>query len=243
MSNLPAVNVSQLSTSLTEARTRISLDSPDGLPFLRLLKSGEWVYSADDVDVLEGSVWAVNPSTLAEGFCAWSNGELVGEQMAPMTGTPVLLSQLPDVGAQWKKQIAFMLQCLDGEDEGVIVLYKTTSKGGIKASNKLIAEIIKQIDDDPEAIVPMVKLETDNYKHKEYGKIYTPIFEVESFMGFDGMPDAPSEPEAEADEPEDEPEQIEKDEAPAEKPKARRRATPAAEPEAPAKRRRRPVAK
>jgi hypothetical protein len=61
MSNLPAVNPTELGNALVAAKSRISMDAGDQ-PFLRLLKSGEWVYSADDVEVQEDSIWAVNPA-------------------------------------------------------------------------------------------------------------------------------------------------------------------------------------
>lgn len=214
MSNLPAVNPAALGKALTQATQRVALDSGSN-PYLRLLKSGEWVYSADDIDVQEGSLWAVNPSTLSEGFAAWGNGDLKGEEMAPMTGDPITMSSLPDVGAQWKKQIGFLLRCMNGDDEGTQVLYKTTSRGGLKAANKLIAEIVEQIEADPANIVPVITLEMDSYKHKEYGKIYTPIFEVKDFMNFEtvqepvkdeALPDTEDEAEdAEFEEVEEEP--------------------------------------
>ena len=41
MSNLPAVNPTELGNALVAAKSRISMDAGDQ-PFLRLLKSGEW---------------------------------------------------------------------------------------------------------------------------------------------------------------------------------------------------------
>ncbi len=211
MSNLPAVNPSELAKSLTAAKSRISRDAGDN-PFLRLIKSGEWVYGADDVEVQEGSLWVINSASLSEGFAAWGKGGsgLQGEEMVPMTGTPVVLTDLPDVGAQWKKQIGFMLYCLNGDDKGTQVLYKTTSVGGLKAANQLIQNIVDQIKSAPEAILPIVALETDSYKHKEYGKIYTPIFEVKDWTGFDAIESEVAEEietaeEVEAEEVEEEP--------------------------------------
>ena len=188
MSNLPAVNPTELGNALVAAKSRISMDAGDQ-PFLRLLKSGEWVYSADDVEVQEDSLWAVNPSSINEGYAAWGKGELLGEEMAPMAGVPVLATSLPDVGAKWTKQIAFVLKCLNGEDAGTQVLYKTTSKGGLKAFNKLLSELIEQIEKDGTHIVPVITLEMDSYKHKEYGKIYTPIFNVKDWLDFGGLKD------------------------------------------------------
>jgi hypothetical protein len=182
-SNLPAVNVPDLGKSLVAAKQRRVPDSGD-MPFLRLIKSGEWVYGSDDVDVQEGSKWAANPTTLMEGFCAWGDGELLGEEMQPMTNpTPLFSANLPDVGAPYKRQIAIQFVCINGDDEGQAVMYKTSSKGGLKAASGLIDAIITQIettaDDDGEPpIVPVIKFEVSHYKHKEYGRVYTPILDI-----------------------------------------------------------------
>lgn len=187
--NLPAVNAKELGGALAAAKTRIATESGD-YPFLRLLKSGEWVYSADDVEVQEGSLWAINPASFSEGYVAWGKGSLEGEEMQPMTSaTPIVLASLPDVGHPWKKQVAFILCCMNGEDEGQQVLYKASSKGGLKAANAMLNSVIEQIEADPAHIVPTVELEMDSYKHKEYGKIYTPIFAIDSWINFDGMPE------------------------------------------------------
>jgi hypothetical protein len=226
--NLPAVNPSDLSKALTSAQTRLSNATGDN-PFLRLIKSGEWVYSADDIEVQEGSLWAVNSASLSEGYAAWGKGGagLLGEEMAPMTGTPIVITDLPDVGAQWKKQVGFLLYCLNGDDKGTQVLYKTTSVGGSKAAGKLIQLIVEQIEKDPGNIMPVVSLDMDSYKHKEYGKIYTPIFEVKDWMPLDAVAEDTPEPVAEDTPEEDTPEEdTPEEDAPepvAEKPKSTKR--------------------
>jgi len=177
--NLPALNPQALAKALSTAKSRIATDSESN-PFLRLLKSGEWVYSADDIDVQEGSLWAVNTHSLSEGYAAWGarGVGLLGEGMAPMTGTPVLLADLPVVDVDYKKQVGFLLYCTNGDDKGTQVLYKTTAIGGLKAVNKLVQAIIEQVDVDPAHIMPLVELEMSSYKHPDYGKIYTPIFSI-----------------------------------------------------------------
>lgn len=257
--NLPAVNPQALAKSLTLAKSRIATDSESN-PFLRLLKSGEWVYSADDIDVQEGSLWAVNTTSLSEGYAAWGKrgAGLLGEAMAPMTGTPVVLADLEVVAEPYKKQVGFLLYCLNGDDKGTQVLYKTTAVGGLKAVNKLVQAIIEQAEVDPSQMMPVVELEMSSYKHAEYGKIFTPIFAVRDWMDLNATDEAPEEEESEPYEADDMPEDVidaeeeEEEEAPVAKkaaPKKRKRTVAAAEPEAeaeeeeaPAPRKRKPAA-
>jgi hypothetical protein len=39
--------------------------------------------------------------------------------------------------------------------------------------------------------VAIVKLKKDHYAHKSYGKIYTPVFEVQEWVSMDGEPEEP----------------------------------------------------
>tara|TARA_R110000787_G_scaffold14333_2_gene44222 strand:+ start:5426 stop:6094 length:669 start_codon:yes stop_codon:yes gene_type:complete len=186
MQHLPAVNPTALAKGLTQAKERISIDSGD-IPYLKLAKHGEWTYGSDDVEVQEGAKWAVNPNSFSEGYVAWGSGEILGEEMRSMVaGVPVLLNELPDVGKPWKKQVSYLLRCMNGDDEGQQVLYKVSSKGGLKAAQKLINEVIVQIDKDPLNIVPVIELKMTSYKHKQYGTIFNPITDPLDFVDFDG---------------------------------------------------------
>lgn len=192
--NLPAVNIQQLGKQLAERTKQVRLEQGE-VPFLRLLKEGLWVYGADDIEVQPGSLWAANPTSLMDGFCAWGDSELLGEEMQPMTSpTPLLASQMADVGAPWKRQIAVQMVCLNGEDQGQAVLYKTSSKGGLKAASGLIDAIIEQIELGSSDIVPIMKLETDSYKHKKYGKIYTPVLDIAEWRSLTDAPEPTTDP-------------------------------------------------
>jgi len=219
MTNLPA-NLNSLVTSLETATVAVSQASGSD-PFLRLLKSGEWVYGGDDIDVEKDSKWAANPNSFALGFQAWTTGgELAGEELALVSEAPILKSQLEDVGAEWKPIIACQLVCTSGEDKGVTVLFKTSSKGGIKALNGLMKELVSRIKDPKAegAYIPVINLDTDNYKHKTYGRIYTPVLTVVAWL--EDTADLTPEPEAEAEPEVVEAEVVEPEE---EKPAPRRR--------------------
>ncbi len=73
------------------------------------------------------------------------------------------------------------------------VRFTTTSVGGKRAVQTLAAEIAAQVDKDPTKPVPIVRLKKEHYQHKTYGKIYTPMFVVQSWMDMSGA----AEPEVE----------------------------------------------
>lgn len=178
--NLPVISPQELAKVLAQRSQQLSAGSGE-FPFLKMDKSGEWMYGTDEVEVQEGSLWAINPASFIEGYIAWGEGEVIAEEMAPMTAQPIVKATLPAADGSkrgWEKQIGFNLYCLNGEDKGQEVIFKVSSKGGIKGARMVIDEVVKQIAIDPSHMVPQVLLKTSHYKHKEYGKIYNPIFEV-----------------------------------------------------------------
>lgn len=186
---LPPADVNAYKQSL-KAMSTAAKSSLGGLPFLRMGKDGEWVYGADNTEVEENSLWAVNPFSMSLGFIAWgtgaAEGTVLGEQMARVGEMPVQRGNLPEVGSEWTPCCAFELVCLIGEDKGTHVLYKTNSVGGRRAFSDMMQLIAAAMDEPEGKCVPIVVLDADSYPHKKYGKIYTPIFDVKKWV----MPDA-----------------------------------------------------
>lgn len=165
-----------------------------GDPFLRLLKDGGWVYSAENIEVEDGSTWAVNPMSLRHGWVSWTDNKneknkIVGEIMVPMTAPIPLETELRDTGWRWDRQVSFQLKCMSGEDMGEQTLYKTVSVGGMNAVSKLVGDIMAQLDKDPEHPVPIIQLLSDSYLHKVYGKTYVPVFRVVGWASMTAAPD------------------------------------------------------
>ncbi len=175
-----------------------------GSPFLRMLTDGSWVYGAENIEVEEGSQWAINPFSIEHGWVSWTDhdkkskqtNEVVGEVMVPMTSPLPPQTELRDTGWEWSQQLKFTLKCLTGEDKGEQVEYKTTSVGGMNAMKAVIAALMKQLDTDDTRPVPVVSLATDHYQHKKYGKTYTPIFEIVDWVEL-----TDSDPEVEQEDP------------------------------------------
>lgn len=214
MANLP-LDPTAFSSALANA---IQSSDPDGdSQFIKMSKAGEWMYGQDETDVQEGSIWAVDPRSIQKGFVAWDDGTLMGEEMSPIFGggPAILKHQLPAIdGGSWKEQIGFTMVCTNGDDEGTQCVFKTSSKGGRKAVKKYMSELQGQMTDNPDNCVALVNLETDFYKHKEYGRIYNPILIVTKWVTLDTAPAAASE---------EEPPKETAEEEPAKQPKRKRR--------------------
>ena len=183
--NLPAV--ASLAASLRSVASDVGAG---GTVILKMEKAGVWVFGADQPEVEADSQWAVNPFSFVHGFIAWGDGEVLGEKMVPVS------QPLPEVPAApagakkgWETQIGMSLKCVSGEDKGLEVRYTTTSVGGKKAVQQLAVALAAQVESDQTNPVPIVTLKKDHYTHKQYGKIYTPVFTVVSWTGMEGEPE------------------------------------------------------
>ena len=182
MSNLPAHLVDAIGAM---EKAAVSIDTAVGdFSYLKLTKAGEWVHGADEDEINPKSLFAVSTESFCAGFQAWDDGVLAGEEIALLTSPPVTKADLENVGADWKPLIGFHLLCISGPDKGLVLSYKTTSKGGIKEVNTLMKSIVAHVKSGKHDgnLVPVVALTTDSYRHKKYGKIYTPVIEIADWL-------------------------------------------------------------
>ena len=194
------------------SNVRQSIVTAGGDPFLRLLQDGSWVFGAENIEVEEDSLWAVNPYSLEHGFVCWTDydqkkekrsNKTLGERMVPMTESPPLEHELPEYEFPWVQQLSISVVCVQGAHEGTQVLYKATSEGGKRAVRELVGAIMAQLDADPGRPVPIVVLDSGHYTHKVWGKTYTPSIVVTDWETMDatelsgGAADEAGEPEEE----------------------------------------------
>ena len=180
--NLPSVQ--SLSASLRSLQTEAS---PSGGIILKMDKTGHWVFGADQTEIEDDSRWAVNPFSFVHGYIAWGNGEVLGEKMVSISQPLPELEPAPSGAAKgWEKQVGLSLKCMTGEDEDMDVRYSATSVGGKKAVQELAVAIAEQVDKDPTLPVPVVELRKEHYQHKQYGKIFSPIFKIVDWATMDG---------------------------------------------------------
>ena len=182
LANLPPV--SSLSVALRQLEKDVG---PAGSVILKMDKRGDWVFGADQTEVDDGTLWAVNPFSFVHGFIAWGDGEVLGEKMVSVS-QPLPEMEPAPAGAKrgWETQVGMSLKCISGPDNGLEVRYNVTSVGGKRAVQGLAVAIAQQVESDQTKPVPVVTLKRDHYTHKSYGKIYTPMFEVQEWMSMDG---------------------------------------------------------
>ena len=201
MSNLVAFksaglpSVQSLSSALRVAAQQAA--PAGGTVILKMDRTGHWVFGSDQDEVESGSKWAVNPFSFLHGFIAWGDGAVLAEKLVPMVEPlPEVDAAPPGASKGWEMQVGMSLKCISGEDAGMEARFTATSVGGKRAVQELALAVADQADKDQAKIVPVVTLGKDHYQHKSYGRIYTPVFDVQEWTSMDG-PSA----EASADEP------------------------------------------
>ena len=188
--------------------------------FCKMTRNGEFVFGAEDTEFQEGSLWAVNPGGLQHGWIAWGDaandteGQMLGERMGPAAQPLILQTDLPEVRGKWGKCISLHMRCTNGDDEGVQVVFKSSSSGGIKGYAALLTQIVARIQAKKPDFVAVVECLSSRYKHPKYSWIHNPDFKVRDWMTMEGVTAAEPEAIEQDDSPEPEPEQ----------PKRRRRA-------------------
>jgi len=196
--NAKLPSVQNLSTALRSLEHEVG---GTGMAILKMDKTGHWVFGADQTEIEEDSTWAVNPFSFVHGYIAWGEGDVLGEKMVPVAD-PLPEMDVPPPGAKrgWELQVGMSLKCMSGEDKGLEVTYNVTSVGGKRAVQKLALDIAAQVEKDQTKPVAVVRLKKEHYTHKSYGRIYTPIFDITSWIGLDGQADEmpASEPAADA---------------------------------------------
>jgi hypothetical protein len=180
--NLPSVQ------SLTSALRSVAADvgGANGVVILKCDKTGHWVFGADQTEIEEGSIWAVNPNSFVHGYIAWGKGEVLGEKMASVKAPLPELEPAPEAAERgWEKQVGMTLACTNGQDEGLQARFSATSAGGKKMWAAVALAVAEKTEKDPINCVPLVRLTSEHYMHKQYGRVFNPIATVVGWTSLD----------------------------------------------------------
>ena len=198
--------VQQLMTGV--ASSPLQATGAGGTPLLRMEKSGAWVWGMGSDEVQHGSHWLVNPMSFMHGWVLWAEqvagakNRKLGEVMGSMSRAAPACPE-PVNGKSFTPQGSFELKCMDGTDEGVQVLFKSPSQGGVQAIGALVEAFQRHYaqKDGKLTPCPIITLGNSWYTHPTFGKIYKPVFEVTGWADMNGAipgaaPAPPAEPQA-----------------------------------------------
>lgn len=159
---------------------RVAKESQPTAGFIRMDKTGTWVYGADQTEVPSDAEFAVNPSGFQHGFVCWEEDgdRKLGEVVAAITDPLPDPGPLPQGGRGWDAQLGCHLKGVDGEFKGIEMVYRSTAVGGKRAVGGLAKQVGLKLEDGDKNIVPIVTLSSESYKHPKYGKIFTPIIKI-----------------------------------------------------------------
>jgi hypothetical protein len=153
--------------------------------------------SEDDVELI-----ADVPGLMA-GWRKWNDKKIVGTAIGSVADNyrPPQRKDLGDLDdAQWERDhngqpkdpwsFGFYLRLIN-PDDGEEYVYSATSDGARRAVCDLIKEFTRQRKKDPMHCAPVVKLATDFYRHKNYGRVDIPKLEVVEWRASDNAATPP----------------------------------------------------
>jgi len=194
--------LSSLKTKVQKSKAQAP--SVGQMDFLRMLKSGKWVFGQNNMRVQEGSLWAVDPLSFKSGFVCWTDypdsakrkNKMLNKVMLPLgSDLPAeedLKSFFDDAdeynnGEPWPyaANMSVELTCISGEDKSKTVLYETSSKGGIGLIGKdgWLGKMEQMIDEGTP--VAVIRLTSDSYIHDQWGETMTPDFDYVEWRALD----------------------------------------------------------
>ena len=182
------------------ANVRAKLPEIGGSPYLRLLQDGDWVFGQEDNAVAAGTEAVINPLSIKHGYTCWTDrekgegkNENVGEIMMGLNQPLPAMHELeqktdPSTGRScpWKDQMSVDVKFVSGKHKGTQVLWKVSSVGGLNAARAILDEVLTKLEEETPFVCPIITLNSDSYKHASYGKTYVPKIEVVGWMDLEG---------------------------------------------------------
>jgi hypothetical protein len=166
--------------------------------FLKFSK-GEWLKGQNDDEVPLDTKLVINMDEMQIGWIRWQDKKPQERQMGLLAGghKPEARAALgytnPDeweVDKDDKPQDPWSftneLPAADPET-GEQMIISMSSKGGIGAIGNLCKAYAKEYKQKP-GQVPVIALQRDSYKHKEYGKTYVPVLTIVGWMANSAVP-------------------------------------------------------
>jgi hypothetical protein len=182
---LASTSLTQLASVFNHVDT-LALRGQTGLPMLlfRAKEPEPWGIGQKRTIPADGGRWIVDLATFMWGYICFPARDKAKpiERMVPINKPKPPVAQLPDVGGEWPEHWSVNLACVSGPDEGVKVVCKGSTNGGLQAITGLFNTIRDRINTintgEHDLIVPILLLEQDSYQHPQYGRTVIPLLTI-----------------------------------------------------------------
>jgi hypothetical protein len=174
------------------------LDQFVGAPRLKFTKDGEFAIS-DTETLRAGTRGIAHVDAAGFDWVKWVDNlpaERRGGRVADRY-KPVPRAELGDLDENqwevqpdgtrrdpWQFQATLPITRLDTNET---LDFTTGSKGGLRAVGTLLRAYGKRADKQPKSL-PVIELQPDSYKHRQYGKIYVPALHIVGWTDDNGVP-------------------------------------------------------
>jgi hypothetical protein len=185
-----------VATFKTVDTTSIGSRSVRPLMQFKSREGGVWMFGTRRTIPEPNSLWAVNPASFLWGWVCWGDSsKILGEKLVPISQPLPDVTELPDKGFPWQKEMTVNLKCISGTDAGAEVTFKTNTEGGVGEVIQLIDAVGDRLGGQHEGRVsPIVRHENSSYPHQQYGKTWIPVLTITDWMPLDGPAPAPKPP-------------------------------------------------
>lgn len=205
------------------AKTSSQIDRPGRADFLTMGKDGVWSYGKSNLEVQEGAILAIDPTSFKTGYTCWSRygdmkmdrkDEKLGTVMVALGADPIDPDTLErhtfdyekdgvsySTDWPWTPTREVRMVITNGEDAGVPLVYNVNSHGGVDVLDEYLEKLLAQLDEDPTKVVALIELGSTTYPHPKWGKTYKPDFEYLGWRALDDATPTKPEPEKEQDKP------------------------------------------
>lgn len=177
---------------------QVSREASPMASFLKMEKSGAWVFGIEGSVIKTDAEFMVNPGGVQHGYVAWrdtdkhgGSAEKLGEVMMPITEPLAETGPVPATGKSWDFQLGLQIKGCSGATDGIDMIWRSTSVGGKRAIAELAGIIGDRMAAGESKLVPVVTLASESYKHKTYGKIHNPVLTVVRWVGMPAAGTAP----------------------------------------------------
>jgi len=171
---------------MTETRS-VVLGGGGGPPLLKMSKhDGSWSFGQTNEPYQEGAHLMIAANTIGWGWEWWPEYQ-AGNKAKPVkspvvsVGQPMPPCPAPISGRAFNPYVCFSARIIDGDDADTMVMYGSSTKGGVNAWFKLKDLMFARLQRDQRYFCPVVTLD-----HTFNADVYYPVFNLTGWADLRG---------------------------------------------------------